>query len=158
MKQLKVLLLRILQTGNGFFMMTEAVIIHLMLQRNFWINFLISFYYEHPGKKNFGTSYTRNRAVEKSSGEIIAFIDQDDIWYTNRLSVQLEILKQFDDCAMIWDLFILVQEQGICTEGRLQKAKDLNPGLYNPPILWKYFYRISKEIRYQYSFGEKKTF
>jgi glycosyltransferase involved in cell wall biosynthesis len=91
------------------------------------------FYYEHPGKKNFGTSYTRNRAVEKSSGEIIAFIDQDDIWYTNRLSVQLEILKQFADCAMIWGPCLYWYKNREFVQKVGYKSKGLKSGLYNPP-------------------------
>ena len=35
------------------------------------------FYYEHEENKNFGTAYTRNRAAEKSSGEITSRILHD---------------------------------------------------------------------------------
>lgn len=37
-------------------------------------------------QENKGASAARNRAVKKSSGEYIAFLDADDLWYPNHLS------------------------------------------------------------------------
>lgn len=41
-------------------------------------------------------SYLRNYGLEHSSGEIIAFCDDDDVWLPDKLEVQLPYLKQFD--------------------------------------------------------------
>lgn len=36
-------------------------------------------------ENNMGVAQSRNRGLEMASGEIIAFLDSDDIWYPNKL-------------------------------------------------------------------------
>lgn len=91
------------------------------------------FYFEHASNKNFGTSYTRNRAVEKSKGEILAFIDQDDIWNNNRLSHQLHIFEKLTDCAMIWSPALYWYKDRSFVQPVKYHGKDLNVGIYEPP-------------------------
>lgn len=50
---------------------------------------IISIYNE----TNHGVSYSRNRAIEKSKGEYVAFCDADDIWKKDKLRLQVESLK-----------------------------------------------------------------
>ena len=97
------------------------------------------FYYEHNENKNFGTAYTRNRAIEKSSGEIISFIDQDDIWYRNRLSHQLNILKTLKDCSMIWGPALYWYKERSFKQPVCYKGKDIDSRNYDPPELIKIF-------------------
>ena len=42
-------------------------------------------YVTHPGRVNRGMSASRNRGVEVSSGELIAFLDADDVWLPAKL-------------------------------------------------------------------------
>jgi glycosyltransferase involved in cell wall biosynthesis len=42
-------------------------------------------------KNNSGLSETRNFGIDKSNGEFIAFIDQDDLWDKEKLSLQAEV-------------------------------------------------------------------
>ena len=51
------------------------------------------FYYY---KKNGGLSSARNFGITKSKGEIIAFLDSDDIWMPKKLECMLELLKEKD--------------------------------------------------------------
>ena len=44
--------------------------------------------------KNLGIAKSRNLGIEKSKGEYISFIDSDDIWFPNKLKVQMEFLKK----------------------------------------------------------------
>lgn len=97
------------------------------------------FYYEHEDNRNFGTAYTRNRAVEKSRGEIIAFIDQDDIWYENKLSHQLKVLESQKDCSMIYAPALYWYKEREFIQPIKNKGKDLNSGLYQPPELIEIF-------------------
>lgn len=39
-------------------------------------------------ENNMGVAQSRNRGLEMASGEIIAFLDSDDIWYPNKLEEQ----------------------------------------------------------------------
>jgi len=91
------------------------------------------FYYEHEGNKNFGTAYTRNRAVEKSTGEIISFIDQDDIWYEKRLSHQLNILGKLTDCSMIWGPALYWYKERSFKQPVGSAGKGLESRMYDPP-------------------------
>jgi glycosyltransferase involved in cell wall biosynthesis len=45
-------------------------------------------------KKNAGLAAARNTGIEHSTGEYIAFIDDDDLWYPNKLDVQVGILDK----------------------------------------------------------------
>ena len=42
--------------------------------------------------KNIGAGLSRNIGIKKSNGEIIAFLDSDDIWQPNKLEVQLNFM------------------------------------------------------------------
>lgn len=48
----------------------------------------------YKNESNRGVSYTRNFAVEKACGEYIALIDSDDMWASDKLEKQLELLEK----------------------------------------------------------------
>lgn len=45
-------------------------------------------------KKNFGVSYSRNKALRMSKSEFIAFLDADDIWNKEKLTKQLTFMQE----------------------------------------------------------------
>lgn len=58
-------------------------------------------YLEHARRQNLGTSASRNVGMDHAKGEFIAFIDADDVWRQNKLSVQIALMEHFPDCAMV---------------------------------------------------------
>jgi teichuronic acid biosynthesis glycosyltransferase TuaG len=43
---------------------------------------------------NRGSGYTRNKAISHAQGTFIAFLDSDDIWHKDKLTLQIEFMKQ----------------------------------------------------------------
>ena len=59
-------------------------------------------YLDHPGHENRGLSAARTLGVEHSRGELIAFLDGDDVWLPHKLERQVEILREQPHAGMIY--------------------------------------------------------
>lgn len=53
-------------------------------------------------QENSGVSASRNKAIEESRGRYIALLDQDDIWYPQRLEKQILALEKNSDAGIIY--------------------------------------------------------
>ena len=49
----------------------------------------------------------RNLAIEKSKGELIAFIDTDDLWVKNKLELQVPLFKDLKISLVYGNLWII---------------------------------------------------
>ena len=49
-------------------------------------------YFKQP--HNAGVTLARIEGIKKSSGEYIAFLDDDDVWLNNKLKKQLDVMTQ----------------------------------------------------------------
>jgi glycosyltransferase involved in cell wall biosynthesis len=58
-------------------------------------------YLEHPGHLNRGMSATRNLGLQAARGELIAFIDADDVWRPNKLAEQLALMEAHPEVGMV---------------------------------------------------------
>lgn len=58
-------------------------------------------YLEHPGHVNRGMSATRNLGIGVARGELICFIDSDDVWEPNKLVDQVQIMREHPELGMV---------------------------------------------------------
>lgn len=59
-------------------------------------------YLEAEGHANVGKSAIRNLGIAHARGELVAFLDADDVWLPNKLERQLTILRGQPRAAMIY--------------------------------------------------------
>lgn len=69
-------------------------------------------------KNNGGLSETRNFGIDHSDGEFIAFIDQDDLWDRDKLSLQADIFRMGESVKFI------------CTDAKIigEKTEEMRIG------------------------------
>jgi glycosyltransferase involved in cell wall biosynthesis len=58
-------------------------------------------YLEHPGHANRGMSATRNLGLTHAHGELIAFIDADDVWLPHKLAEQVALMQANPQVAAV---------------------------------------------------------
>ncbi len=61
--------------------------------------------------KNLGAGESRNRAIDVSKGELIAFCDCDDLWKSTKLETQLDFMKKFN-LDFSFTAYEIINEQG----------------------------------------------
>ena len=63
-----------------------------------------------PGRRGVGAA--RNAGVRRASGELLAFLDSDDLWLPGKLDAELCVLKRFPDAeAVVSDSLCFVEGQ-----------------------------------------------
>jgi glycosyltransferase involved in cell wall biosynthesis len=67
-------------------------------------------YFKNDG--NRGLAYTRNKLVELSTGEFLAFQDSDDLSEKNRLEVEFKFLQANPEMALVSGSFAAIDEHG----------------------------------------------
>lgn len=76
-------------------------------------------------QSNSGIGISRNNAIEKASGNYLAFIDSDDIWHPAKLKIQSQVLtKKQGITAIICDTYEFERTQEL--KGFFRAASDEN--------------------------------
>ena len=59
-----------------------------------------------------GAGAARNAGVSQATGELLAFLDSDDLWFPGKLDAELDVLEQFPDAeAIVSDSKFIVDGQ-----------------------------------------------
>lgn len=66
-------------------------------------------------KINGGLSSARNFGISQAKGEFIAFLDDDDFWYEQKISKQMEVFKTNPNVDLIHSKVAIVNEEGEVT-------------------------------------------
>ena len=53
-------------------------------------------------QENAGIAATRNRLIRQSQGELVAFLDADDLWEPEKLEQQVRYLDTHPQCALVF--------------------------------------------------------
>jgi len=104
--------------------------------------------------KHTGISEAKNFAIEKSSGELIAFLDVDDMWTSNKLYLQIPLFADASVGAAYSNFWLIKnneKKKKIFSKRRLAEGyiydkiiNNYNVGLVTT-ILRKDFYNLLKE-------------
>src|SRR4051812_43195551 len=57
-------------------------------------------YLDHDGHTNRGLSASRNLGIQQAAGDLLAFLDADDVWLPMKLSQQVAIMQDHPELAM----------------------------------------------------------
>jgi glycosyltransferase involved in cell wall biosynthesis len=86
-------------------------------------------YFWHPGHSNKGVAATSNLAMMKAQGEYLAWTGSDDVWYPEKLSLQVDQLERDPRLGMVYSYADFIGRDGKLLPGRagLDITSDPNP-------------------------------
>lgn len=58
-------------------------------------------YLEHAGHSNKGLSASRNHGIAHAKGELVAFLDADDVWLPGKLTNQVALFQRYPELGMV---------------------------------------------------------
>lgn len=99
---------------------------------------------EHNGHTNQGLSASRNLGISQSMGDLIAFLDADDVWLSGKLSHQVKIFAQNPqvnvvlEASLYWNSWMQTERPDVIVPVGVQE------GLYKPPGLMLKLYPLGK--------------
>lgn len=96
---------------------------------------------------NLGAAISRNKGIEASKGDYIAFLDADDIWKPEKLEKQLAFMRT-EDCDVSYSSYELINEKGAPLNKEVKALTQLSyskllksnyignlTGMYNAKVL-----------------------
>jgi glycosyltransferase involved in cell wall biosynthesis len=115
---------------------TESIIHEYINQ-----GYIIIYHYQ----ENHGLSYSRNKALELSSGELIAFIDHDDIWLPSKLEKQMLLFEMNPEAMLVYSDCHIVDINGKYVQ-QWKRYNKLYRGMVFNELLSKNFIPISAVV------------
>jgi glycosyltransferase involved in cell wall biosynthesis len=59
-------------------------------------------YVEHEGHRNLGVTRSRNFGARSSCGELLAFLDADDVWLPQKLDYLVSIMAAYPEAGLVF--------------------------------------------------------
>lgn len=103
------------------------------------------FVYSHDNSVNKGAAASRNLGVSKAKGKLLAFLDADDLWLPDYLSVQITLFDKMPEVTVICE----ATKYWYSWNNPQSKDKIINVGapvdtVYNPPELARRLYPLGE--------------
>lgn len=73
-------------------------------------------------QKHAGSSEARNLALRASTGELIAFLDSDDVWYPKKLEKQIGLFDRDPSVGLVYSFTQMIDEKGNALELETRKC------------------------------------
>lgn len=74
-------------------------------------------------RPNGGVGAARNTGVENARGEYVAFLDADDLWDRDYLSIQEGLIRRFPDCGIFGTEYSYLNTDGTVTPARIDGSQ-----------------------------------
>lgn len=74
---------------------------------------------------NCGAAVARNIAIQSAKGRYLAFLDSDDLWYSEKLEKQVTFMQE-KDVAFSFTGYEIINEDGIGTGKIIQVPKEID--------------------------------
>ena len=73
--------------------------------------------------KRMGAGQSRNLGIQSAKGDLIAFLDSDDVWHREKLKIQITLMKK-NNWAISHTSYKIIDRNNIITNTR--RAKNIN--------------------------------
>lgn len=96
----------------------------------------------HPDRGNHGMSATRNLGLAESRGELVGFLDADDVWEPTKVADQVHLLGRHPDVAMVYGRTLIWHSWGAAAGEDHFYGLGVPPDrVHEPPVLFRHLLR-----------------
>ena len=75
-------------------------------------------------QENKGTAAARNAGIKRARGDLIAFLDNDDVWLPEKLELQVRVMQAWPECGLVFTDGKTFTEAGVRRESVLSPRLD----------------------------------
>ena len=88
-------------------------------------------------QSNSGPGKARNNGIDYARGELIAFLDADDIYLPEKLEKQVRYLEMNQECSIVYNDVIVIDEFGVKVERLKAEAGELDRETFHAQYLFR---------------------